>query len=61
MIPMQISIQNIEEVTSKQLRQLPTHKTEENIYAEEGIYALEDNDSITAEESGFMLGYLNAY
>jgi len=30
-----------------------------NIYTEEDIEKMLDNDEISAEEEGFMLGYLN--
>ena len=31
---------------------------EEGIYSEEGIMELEEDDEISMEESGFMMGYM---
>jgi hypothetical protein len=33
---------------------------EENIYAEDSVEMLLDEDEISAEEEGFMLGYMEA-
>ena len=57
---MNISQEQVEQLTSQQLRKLPITQ-EESIYDEEGIMQLEDNDEITPAEGGFMMGYLEAY
>ena len=57
----------IEDITGQQLRRLGLRKQreepedeEEDIYFEEIILDLEDNDAISVEEGGFMIGYLQA-
>lgn len=55
---MELSMDYIEELTGKQLRQLSME--DEGIYGEEGIQELEDSDAISAEEGAFMMGYLSA-
>tara|TARA_Y100000310_G_scaffold334233_1_gene413462 strand:- start:1654 stop:1827 length:174 start_codon:yes stop_codon:yes gene_type:complete len=57
---MNISQEQVEQITSQQLMKLPINQ-EESIYDEEGIMQLADNDEITPAESGFMMGYLEAY
>ena len=64
---MDLSMPTIEDITGQQLRRLGLKKhreeseeNDEDIYFEEILLDLEDNDSISAEESGFMLGYLQA-
>ena len=66
---MDLSLPTIEDLTGQQLRKLAAGKErrreeeeqpEEDFYAEEIILDMEDNDLLSAEESGFMLGYLHA-
>lgn len=62
---MDLSQKNIEHITSQKLRSLPTHYIleyfDDGIYDAENIIDLEDNDEISSEEGGFMIGYLDAY
>lgn len=53
---MEIEIEFVEELVSRALRSLP--KGDEDIYTDEGIDDLEEDDEISLEESGFMRGYL---
>ena len=68
-VAMDLSLPTIEDLTGQQLRRLVVGKErkrnedeqdEEDFYAEEIILDMEDNDILSAEESGFMLGYLHA-
>ncbi|MBI1972683.1 hypothetical protein HYS50_01625 [Candidatus Woesearchaeota archaeon] len=66
-VAMDLSLPTIEDLTSKQLRRLGLgrHKEQEedeedDIYAEEVLLDLEDNDEISPAEGGFMMGYLEA-
>ena len=63
---MDLSMPTIEDITGQQLRKLELKKRreeledEEDIYFEEMLLDMEDNDVISAEEGGFMIGYLQA-
>lgn len=52
---MDINVVDIENVTAERLRALPLGG---DIYCLEVIETLEDDDSISAAEGGFMRGYL---
>ncbi len=61
---MDLSMPTIEDITGQQLRRLDLGKQrkeleeEEDIYFEEMVLELEEQDAISPEESGFMMGYL---
>lgn len=60
---MDLSMPTIEDLTSRQLRKLAVRQEEEDeddedIYFEEMLLELEENDAISPEECGFMRGYL---
>ncbi len=54
---MDMTIQRIEMVTGEALRKLPLG--DEDIYSVERLEDMEEDDLITPEECGFMLGYLS--
>lgn len=53
---MEIDMEKIEEIASERLRSLSLG---EDIYNEDFVECLEDNDEISSEEAGFMRGYLD--
>jgi len=60
---MDLSMPTIEHITGQQLRKLTVwpkeiSSEEEDFYAENCILDLEDNDELSIEEGGFMIGYL---
>ena len=62
---MDMSMPTIEKLTGTQLRKLaiwpPEQQTaDEDFYAEDFLLELEDNDELSIEESGIMMGYLGS-
>ncbi len=64
---MDLSMPTIEDITGQRLRRLDLGKQrkeldeeEEDIYFEEMVLDLQENDEISPEEGGFMIGYLEA-
>lgn len=64
---MDLSMPTIEDITAQRLRKLDLGKQrkepaeeEEDIYFEEIVLELEEQDAISPEESGFMIGYLHS-
>ena len=53
---MEIEVEYIEELMGEALRSLPLN--DDDIYSEQGIEDLEEDDEITVSEGGFMRGYL---
>jgi len=56
---MTMHMETIEHITGEQLRKLPIWGDEDDIYTENGIEHLEEEDEISLIESAFMQGYLN--
>ena len=54
---MDMNMGNIERITGERLRGLPLR--EEDLYDKDHLEFLEEEDDITAADSGFMRGYLH--
>ena len=56
---MEIKMQEIEKITAEKLRKLK-YNEEHDIYSKKHVNILVDEDVISGEECGFMMGYLGA-
>lgn len=59
-IKIDLSHENIEKITGERLRNLSTDSINTDFYDKDSLECLEENDEISAIESGFMNGYLGA-
>jgi hypothetical protein len=63
-IKINVNTEAIERITGERLRQLEIHRPirevdEIGFYDKEFLEYLEENDELSAQEGGFMLGYLD--